>query len=347
VPTILKYTHGSTPAKQRGKPDQFVMGPYSQALLAAFLEQGGELEALASSVGVASSQLCQPASKISVDHYLGLFQQAKMLSGDEFLGLHTGQHMHAATFSVLGQALLKANTLGEALQQVLALEGFVHTLGHSEVLREPGAVRFVWQCHYQLHPQARELVESVLAGIIHFAKQLAGRPIPVLQSTFVHGQPKVASLAAYRQICHSRSHFSQPQNSILVADEVLAWPNKMAQTQEVTPDALGSTLKQKVIHYLEERLALGNPPLSEVAAQYHLTLRTFQRRLDREGTQYIQILNEVRRRLAKDYLLYSTMNTLEISQMLGFKEQSSFNHFFSDNLNMTPTEYRRCGKEKS
>jgi len=55
----------------------------------------------------------------------------------------------------------------------------------------------------------------------------------------------------------------------------------------------------------------------------------------------------VRRRLAKDYLLYSTMNTLQISQMLGFKEQSSFNHFFSDNLNMTPTEFRRCGKEKS
>jgi len=339
----LKYTDDALLAK----PDQFVMGPYSQALLAAYLEQGGELDALANSVGLASTQLCQPAAKISVDHYLNLFQQAKTLSGDEFLGLHTGQHMQAATFSVLGQALLKANTLGEALQQVLALEGFVHTLGHSEVLREPGAIRFVWQCHYQLHPQVREVVESVLAGIIHFAKQLAGRPIPVLQSTFVHEQPRVTSLAAYRQICHSSCHFSQPQNSILVADEVLAWPNKMAQVPQVTPDALGSTLKQKVIYYLEERLAQGNPPLSEVAAQYHLTLRTFQRRLDREGTQYNQILNQVRRRLAKDYLLYSTMNTLQISQMLGFKEQSSFNHFFSENLNMTPTEFRRCGKEKS
>jgi len=346
----LKNTGDVTLLRQQNKPDQFVMAQYSQALLAAYMEQGGELEQLASSLGVSTGELCQPTGKISVDHYLALIRQAKAISGDAFLGLHIGKHQQAATFSVLGKAMLKANTLGVALQQVLPLEGLVHTLGHSEVLREPGAVRFVWHCHYQLHPQARDVVESVLAGIIHFAKQLAGRPIPVLASTFVHEQPKVASLTAYRQICHSSCHFSQSQNSILVADEVLAWPNKMGQQHaphEPETSPANTTLSQKVTHFLEERLAQGNPPLKEVAAQYHLTLRTFQRRLDREGTQYIQILNEVRRRLAKDYLLYSTMNTLQISQMLGFKEQSSFNHFFSDNLNMTPTEFRRCGKEKS
>ncbi len=336
--------------KPTGDPDQFVMGQYSQALVTAYLEQGGELETLASNLEVSSAELCQPMGKISVDHYLNRFHKAQAICGDEFLGLHTGKHMQAPTFSVLGDAMLKASTLGEALQQVLALEGLVHTLGHSQVLREPGAVRFVWHCHYQMHPQAREVVESVVAGIIHFSQQLAGRPIPVLLTTFIHQQPKVESLTAYRQICHSSCQFSQSQNSILVADEVLAWPNKMAQGNvlgESVPcsDAPLGTLKQQVVHFLEESLPQGNPPLKEVAAQYHLTLRTFQRRLGREGTQYNQILNEVRRRLAKDFLLYSTMNTLQISQMLGFKEQSSFNHFFSDNLNMTPTEFRRRGKE--
>jgi AraC-like DNA-binding protein len=333
--------------------EQFVVGEYRQALLAAFTLQGGSLKTLAGELGLTQTQLCASSGNISVDHYFELLRLSQVLTQDAFMGLKVGQQVQAATFSVLGEAMIKAPTLGAALQQVLVLEGLVHTLGHSQVTREPGAVRFVWHCHYQLHPQARPLVESVIAGIIQFANQLAGRPIPMMAASFMHLKPQGHAQAAYGLVCRSHCDFSQSQNSIVVADDVLAWPNKMARdlriqanntAQEAQPEL---RLSQKVVEYLQERLALGNPPLSEVAAQYHLSVRTFQRRLDREGTQYIVILNRVRKRLAKDYLLYSTMSTLHISQLLGFKEQSSFNHFFSENVNMTPTQFRRSGTQSN
>ncbi len=334
---------------ETNNPEQFVVGEYRQALLAAITTQGGSLKTVAAELGLTQAQLCSNTGNISVDHYLELLRLSQELTQDAFMGLKVGQHVQAATFSVLGEAMLKAPTLGAALQQVLALEGLVHTLGHSQVLREPGVVRFVWHCHYQLHPQARSLVESVMAGIIQFANQLAGRPIPMMAANFMHVKPQGRAQEAYGLVCRSSCYFSQSQNSIVVADDVLAWPNQMARAtrslinnQVQDPDIL---LSQKVIAYLQDRLALGNPPLSEVAAQYHLSVRTFQRRLDREGTQYIVILNRVRKRLAKDYLLYSTMSTLHISQLLGFKEQSSFNHFFSENVNMSPTQFRRSGTQ--
>ncbi len=336
---------------QRHNSEQFVVGEYCQALLAAITAQGGSLKTIGAELGLTQAQLCSNTGKVSVNHYFELLRLSQELTHDAFMGLKVGQHVQAATFSVLGEAMIKAPTLGAALQQVLALEGLVHTLGHSQVLHEPGVVRFVWHCHYQLHPQARSLVESVIAGIIQFANQLAGRPIPMMAANFMHAKPQGRAQEAYGLVCRSRCYFSQNQNSIVVADDVLAWPNHMAhdprftispQAQNATP---GSLLSQKVMAYLQERLALGNPPLSEVAAHYHLSVRTFQRRLDREDTQYIGILNQVRKRLAKDYLLYSTMSTLHISQLLGFKEQSSFNHFFSENIKMTPTQFRRNGTQ--
>ncbi len=342
-----------SPNKENHNSEQFVVGEYRQALLAAITAQGGSLKTVASELGLTQAQLCSNTGKISVDHYFELLRLSQELTQDAFMGLKVGQHVQAATFSVLGEAMIKAPTLGVALQQVLALEGLVHTLGHSQVLREPGVVRFVWHCHYQLHPQARSLVESVIAGIIQFANQLAGRPIPMMAANFMHPKPQGRVQEVYGLVCRSSCYFSQSQNSIVVADDVLAWPNQMARAPQVlannpAQDAqTGSLLSQKVIAYLQERLAMGNPPLSEVAAQYHLSVRTFQRRLDREGTQYIVILNRVRKRLAKDYLLYSTMSTLHISQLLGFKEQSSFNHFFSDNVNMSPTQFRRSGTQSN
>lgn len=318
----------------------------------AFTAQGGRLEVLAQEFEVSTSWLCHPPEKISAEHYLDLIAAAKRLCGDEHFGLHIGQHMHASSFDVLGQALLKANTLGEALEQVLALEGLVHTLGHSQVLQEPGYVRVVWRNYYQLHPLARELSESVLAGIISFSQLLAGRPIPVMETTFNHAQPQLQSMTEYQRICRSRCYFGQDHNSILVADEVLAWPIEHNTSQAhalFTPNpdrapqssALAAPLSHQLNHYLSAILADGNPKLSQVAKHFNMSLRTLQRRLAKEHCSYQQLLNEARRRLAEDYLCYSAMSALEVSQLLGFKEQSSFNHFFLEQFSMSPSEYRR------
>ncbi len=335
----------------RPDSEQFVVGLYIQALLEAYAAQKGNLETLAKSCDVSLIWLCHPPDKISIERYLRLLKAAQTITGDPHFGLHIGQHMHASTFDVLGRAMLNADNLGQATEQVLALEGLVHTLGHSQVYQEPGYIRFVWRCHYQRHPQVREIVESVLAGIIHFAQRLAGRPIPVMEATFMHSAPATTSMAEYRRICRSTCYFDQPYNSILVADEVLALPVNLTvqHTQSLfTPLASShaktgvttAPLSHQLNHYLEAVLADGNPSLAAVAKHYHMTARTLQRRLAQEGSSFQQLLNTARARLAEDYLRYTKMTAFEVSQMLGFKEQSSFNHFFTDKFGLSPSEYR-------
>lgn len=337
--------------------ESFVLGLYAQALIEAYCAEGGTLDTLAEAVDVSLTWLCQLPERLSVDNYLQLIHAAQAITNDPHFGLHVGQHMHTSTFDVLGQAMLQADNLGQATEQVLALEGLVHTLGSSQILQEPGYIRFVWRCNYQQHPLARELTESVLAGIINFSQRLAGRPMPVMEVTFVHDQPQLASMAEYQRTCRSRCHFSQAYNSILVADEVLAWPIDLAtqHTQSLftpqtgsSPRSLASSapLAHQINHHLAGVLAYGNPTLTDVARQYHMTQRTLQRRLKKEGTSFQILLNAVRGGLAEDYLKYSAMSAFEISQLLGFKEQSSFNHFFAETFGLSPTAYRQQHNQK-
>jgi AraC-like DNA-binding protein len=327
----------------------YVVGDYSTALVKTVRLQGGSVESLAADLGVTVTELCSPSCNLSVERYLKLLEMGQARVSDPYFGLHVGQNMDLESFSVLGLALIKSKTIGEALQQVLALEGFVQSLGYTDVVREQGCVRLIWRCYYQQHSLASVLVESVLAGIIEYSQQLAGRSMPILETTFKHADSHLASPRAnleYGRVYGSRCSFSHSVNSILVADDVLAWPNKLLGSQALPNEQPGSHFIRSVEAYIRDALAFGNPIMAEVAAHHHLTVRTFQRRLAKEGTSFNQLLTQIRLILAQDYLKYSNLTALEVSQILGFKEQSSFNHFFMGQVSMPPSQYRKQYKSE-
>jgi AraC-like DNA-binding protein len=69
--------------------------------------------------------------------------------------------------------------------------------------------------------------------------------------------------------------------------------------------------------------------------------RTLQRRLADEGMLFNDLLDELRLRAAKTYLAQRDIAGAEVAYLLGFAEQSSFNHAFKRWTGRTPTEFRR------
>jgi len=59
-----------------------------------------------------------------------------------------------------------------------------------------------------------------------------------------------------------------------------------------------------------------------------MSVRTFARRLDVEGTTYEEVVDELRRTLALQYLKEPGMSLSQISWLLGYQGTSSFNHAF-------------------
>jgi AraC-like DNA-binding protein len=333
----------------KGSATGFVIAAYIQPVLKAFLKQGGRLSLLADALGVNDLWMLEPPHKIATEQYFGLLLHSSQLLQDGHLGIRIGQHVGLANFDILGQALAntqsKALTLAQALQQVMVLERLVHRLGDSRIQIEGENIRLIWRAQHQHNQAARLVAESVLAGIIHLAQQLTGRLIPVREVSFAHEKPSDYDEKMYQQGFRARCQFSQKTNSIVIAADVLAWPLREAEKrslQAITTENIVDQVKQ-----LLEANLMNNLKVSQVATMLGLGERSLQRQLKQFKTSFQQVLAVVRLQQAYGYLQYSNLSILQISQLLGFQEQSSFNHFFLEAAGLSPRDYRNHLKEKT
>mgnify|MGYP000330210888 FL=1 len=324
----------------------FVIAAYIQPALKAFLQQGGRLSSLADAIGVSDLWMLEPPATITTEQYLNLLLNGSQLLRDGHLGIRIGQYAGLANFDVLGQALANTQsqslTLSQALQQVMVLERLVHRLGDSRIEVEGQNIRLIWRAQYQQHKAARLVAESVLAGIIHLAQQLTGRLIPIREVSFVHEKPQDYQQQGYQQGFRSECQFGQKTNSIVIALKVLAWPLRQQGNMALQAVTTESIIDQ-VKHQLEQNL-MNNPKLAQVAAMLGIGERSLQRKLKLQNVSFQKILTTVRLQQAYDYLQYSNLSILHISQLLGFKEQSSLNHFFFKETGFSPLSYRARAK---
>ncbi|MEH6447664.1 MAG: AraC family transcriptional regulator ligand-binding domain-containing protein [Oleispira sp.] len=320
----------------------FVIAAYIQPVLKAFLQQGGRLSSLADAMGVNDLWMLNPPDKIAIEQYFNLLLNSSQLLQDGHLGIRIGQYVGLANFDVLGQALAntqsKALTLAQALQQVMVLERLVHRLGDSRIEIEGQSVRLIWRAQHQQNRASRLVAESVLSGIIHLGQQLTGRLIPVREVSFVHEKPNDYDDQVYQHGFRAGCQFNQKTNSIVIAAEVLAWPLRQTEalsSQAITTDSIVDQVKR----LLEENM-MSNPKVTQVAAMLGMGDRSLQRKLKSYETNFQQVLAGVRLQQAHGYLQYSNLSILHISQLLGFKEQSSFNHFFLQQTGLSPLRYK-------
>lgn len=85
------------------------------------------------------------------------------------------------------------------------------------------------------------------------------------------------------------------------------------------------------------------PRLSEVAAAFQMSDRTFRSRLHRHHTSFQELLDRERQEQAL-CLLRTTASVKEIAWQLGFQESSNFSRVFKRWTGVTPLEYRRGGR---
>src|SRR5262249_48835345 len=72
------------------------------------------------------------------------------------------------------------------------------------------------------------------------------------------------------------------------------------------------------------RLPDGEPRRDEIASALGMSERTLQRRLEDEGTSFMQLLDNTRRELAEQYLGRLHLSLAQAAYLLGFADQSSF-----------------------
>ena len=83
------------------------------------------------------------------------------------------------------------------------------------------------------------------------------------------------------------------------------------------------------------------PSLEEASKHFHMSSRTFRRRLEESGSNYRELLDETRQSVAIELLGTAKLSVESVADRLGYSEAASFIHAFRRWTGKTPGRYRK------
>lgn len=340
--------------------DGRVAGAYLLPLLEAAGAHGIDSVTLAQAAGVAPHGLeaSAPGPGLAARDYVRLLDAGALLAGDAHFGLHVGQRVRMGTYSAYGLILLSCSNVGQALEQTARYERLAHDLGRSTLQRDGAIAHYRWASNYP--GASRHLVDSVFAGVKVCGDWLAGMPLPPARLAFSHdGGGDLLRHAAHRdeyvRVLGSLPAFGAGANTATFDAQLLDWPvpnadvslypvlcrhaeQLLAQRQAETDT--GGTIDAQVHAAIVAGLRQGSARLATVAATLAVTPRTLQRKLADAGTSFQALLDQARYGLARDYLREPDLSLVDIAFLLGYQEQSAFNHAFRTWSGTNPGAWR-------
>ena len=100
-------------------------------------------------------------------------------------------------------------------------------------------------------------------------------------------------------------------------------------------------LADNVRTLMQTSLAFNHANAQHIASMLGMHVRTYHRRLRREGTSHRELLDQTRMALTFRLLQYSSKDIAEISDLLGYAEPRSFIRAFKRWTDTTPARWRR------
>jgi len=92
--------------------------------------------------------------------------------------------------------------------------------------------------------------------------------------------------------------------------------------------------------YIIDHLPSGVPKQSRIARDQNMSLRTFQKKLSDTGTNYAELLKQVRHELACQYLKSPQHQIIKVAYLLGYSDPSNFARAFKAWNGLSPNQFR-------
>jgi len=290
--------------------------------------------------------------RLPMEAVIALFQSAEALTHGADIGLAFGQQVRPGTFHVLGYALMTCKTLGDAIALVPHYRRLVFDIGYSEMQFSSTATeaRLGWQVVSQDLPYCPCLAESLIAAWYSFGRWMAGVDLTLQAVCFRHPPPQ--DVGPYARYFDCPVRFNAPANELVFARDLLDMPLVQADEnlhlvmREQARAAMEKTFNtQDIAHRLRQALIPLMPKyeatLDKAAAALALSARSLQRRLSEQSLQFQDVLDAVRKDLARVYLRDAALSVLDVALLLGYAEQSSFTRAFKVWFKTTPSQWRR------
>lgn len=317
-------------------------------VLKAVESTGVDTDELLNLAGIDRETAEHPDGEVSFSQMRAFWQNAFRLSGDPLLGMHTAQHVEIGDYKYLDYLTIHAATVGASIQNICRYTALINTWINWEIQERNDEIAVcMTSTAGMISPHAYEFVFSFVTKRMRqiitedWVPKLVYFPFPPPADSQPHNDYFRTALqyeAPVGKLVISRESWSEPlpssdQQLMSVLDEHA----RMMLAQRPMPDDFVGQVRKEIVRELHG----GDALRSNVAEKLSMSPRTLQRRLDKQGVVYADLVDEVRTELAKTKLQASDLSLPEIGFLLGFSEQSSFNRAFKRWTGKTPREYRR------
>jgi AraC-like DNA-binding protein len=331
-------------------PNWTVYAAPISTLLQVSEQLGLDTDELLLAAGLEASELTIPDRRFPVNGYFRLFQLVADASGDPDIGLTMGR----VTFLKGLNLQLYLSTVCQSFRDYLNLMPSALRLrgdiGQVTAYREGNLVELRWEPLLAETGRKRFISDEMLAASAGIFNSLCVMPVPVVKVNFTYSRPQ--DVSRLEATFGRNLAFDQSYSSLFFDREALEFPMlkqdyKMAPDQnnpfreffedDDPSDQLLSNLKQSIAQYLPE----GEVTIDKLAGKLNISRRTLQRRLSDRDTNFLNILQEVRSKVALRYLSDSRLGITEIAFLLGYADQGSFSSAFKSWHGVSPRDYRR------
>lgn len=279
-----------------------------------------------------------------------LLDEVERVTADPFLGLHMAASFPRGMYGVVEYIARNCATVREGLHRIVQYASLVTNRVEITFTERGGAGIIRHAIPGEPLATGRHSNEFFICAVVLQARELSGARFVPSRVWFAHPAPSDTSELVAR-LGTSAIEFGAGENGVELAAELLDLPIRTADA------ALLHVLDREVSHVLdqrpaprafmdavraaiEDRLAHGAPSLPAIARALGTSARTLQRRLGEDGRSFRDVVEEVRERLARDYLGRGDITLGDVAYRLGYAEVSAFLRAFKRWTGMTPTQFR-------
>jgi AraC-like DNA-binding protein len=287
-------------------------------------------------------------ARLPTDKISRLWELAVERSGNPAIGLAQHDVVRPASFDVVGYTMMSCANLRGAFERLIRYLLILSDAFTMTMDEERAGYRVAFVLFGGDRPIPRQRIEFIVVTLVGFCRWISGRDVNPLAIELPYPAP--ADLAPYRAAFRYPVRFDAPRNSLLFAadDMVAGLPTSNPLLAELHERFAGEYLQHfdhaqisyRVREMIIRRLPDGEPKRDEIASELCMSERTLQRRLEEEGTSFIQLMDDTRRELAEQYLGRLQLSLAQAAYLLGFADQSSFFRACRRWFDLSPGQYR-------
>ena len=320
----------------------------ARGLLELAVSKGASQAELVTRSGISIEDLRDIDCRVPFAKYVALMRAGKELANDPALALHYGETNDMAQISVVGLIAYACETMLEAMVQV---NRYGRLVVEFDGLKERWTVVHkyggLWAVDNRIDPnEFPELTESTFARLI-----CAPRRFGVAQiAKAVHVTHSAPSYRAeYERVYGVPVTFNANWNAVLLDEN---WMNYKISVQPRYVFGILSEHADELLKLLENSkstrgriesllmpiLHKGDVSMDAMAERLGLSRQTLFRQLKEEGTTFGKVIDELRQKLALQYLGGKKASVNETAYLLGFSEPAAFSRAFKRWTGVNPRE---------